>query len=952
MKRKLTALFLFCAGLLSAGQHVNEVSGPAKDVGALEIVVERPLPVVNYAAKELQTFLKKAAGQDVPIVKKSSGDKTALILGDCPSARAAGINVEKIPNEGFRILRKGNRVFIAGRDSETQDPTKFAWSQYYPRATLSGVYDFLERFAGARFFFPGRYGTIVPSGNALLLPEKINILESPDMKVRTFYNGKVRQIFDPNITPVKLDAMQWQRLRLSENWIKFDHGLIFLNLIERFSKTHPEYFSLRDDGRRYFEPDMQHTGQLCFSSGVREVIYQDAKAYFTGKPASSRGIKYWNAQKDGKYFCIMPQDGMYWCRCEKCRKICEPKDVFTPQGRQAISNFMFQFTSEIAERLTKEGIDGIVTQMAYLPYDLVPDCKIPKNVLIQVAVHGTLDKSRSADAEKLRSWKEKTGSRVSAWTYAMGKHMSKNIPGLPQMMPREAARFILAYREYLDGVFWESETDVYLFNYLNHYIVSKLMWNASLDPDKLLDDHYRVMFGKGGPMVKKVFEELEECWIKEVINHTVMDEMGPKVKLPGDLELWTKIYSPERLARFGKLFDQAQRAAASDKEAVERVEFIRQQILEPLQAAQQKFLDSQSAVDSWRMYCPDTVYLRPFKGEVNEVNTKVSVARDGAFLVIRFDCEEPRMGDLVAKHTERDDPDTWQDSSVEILINPSGDRTHYYHFIVNPNGALTDLRRELNKKPDISWNSSATATAQKGADSWTVEVRIPLKDLGPLAGNIPVNFARHRALEGLPLVKEADYQWSPIPGSARTGGFHAMEKWGTLSLENAPESLIPQGNFSSGKEPFARRPDGWNGVWMEGGQDGGQEWKLDDRIFISGGASLYMKNVDGKRIAAGFKVPGMKPDTRYRLSYFIRTKDIKFKDKSGAGAYITFYDDTPGKGYPRVRLTGTSPWHRLSFEFTTSKDTGKNRTPVLGLWIWNVAGEVWFDNVELIELPK
>jgi len=179
-----------------------------------------------------------------------------------------------------------------------------------------------------------------------------------------------------------------------------------------------------------------------------------------------------------------------------------------------------------------------------------------------------------------------------------------------------------------------------------------------------------------------------------------------------------------------------------------------------------------------------------------------------------------------------------------------------------------------------------------------------------------------------------------------------MEKWGTLSLEKAPESLIPQGNFSSEKEPFARRPDGWNGVWMEGGKDGGQEWKLDDRIFISGGASLYMKNVDGKRIAAGFKVPEMKPETRYQLSYYIRTKDIKFKDKSGAGAYITFYDDTPGKGYPLTRLTGTSPWHRLSFVFTTSKDTGKNKTPNLGLWIWNVAGEVWFDKVELIELPK
>ena len=232
---------------------------------------------------------------------------------------------------------------------------------------------------------------------------------------------------------------------------------------------------------------------------------------------------------------------MYWCRCEKCRKVCDPKKAYTPEGRQAISNFIFRFTSEIADRLTKEGIDGIVTQMVYPPYDRVPDCKIPKNVLLQVAVNGTVDENRSKDGDKIRDWKEKTGSRVSAWTYAMGKYGSKSIPGIPQMMPKEAARFIAAYRDSLDGAFWESETEAYLFNYLNYYIVSKMMWNTSLDAEKLLSDHYNAMFGKGGPMVREVFEELEKCWVKGVINHTVMDELGPRVQVPGDYEIWTKL---------------------------------------------------------------------------------------------------------------------------------------------------------------------------------------------------------------------------------------------------------------------------------------------------------------------------------------------------------------------------------------------------------------------------
>ena len=938
MRLKMTGILLFCAGVLSAGQHLNEVSGPVKDAGALEIVVERSLPVVNYAAKELQTYLKQATGKSVPVVKKASGGKTALILGDCPSARAAGIDVKKLPDEGYRILRKGNCVFIAGQDDPQLDPRQFGWWQYYRRATLSGVYDFLERFAGVGFFFPGRYGTVVPARKGLFLPEKINILESPDMPRREFYIGHNAKTYDPKFKQVQLRALEWQRLRLSENKTVFSHGMSKLNLIERFSKTHPEYFALRDDGKRYFEPEMQHTGQLCFNSGVREEIYQDIKAYYTKRPASERGIKAW--QKDlayGKYFCVTQQDGMYWCRCEKCRKVCDPKKAYTPEGKQAISNFMFRFILELTERMKKDGIDGILVYSIYPPHDTVPDCRIPENVKLTICINGTVDENRKSDDLLIRSWNQKSGIKFMSWTYAMGKHMKKKIPNIPQMMPREAARFITTYRNYLDGVFWESESDRYLFNYLNYYITSKMMWNTSLDVEKLLDDHYKLMFGKGGPMVKEVFDELENCWIKGIVNHTVMDELGPKVQVAGDQELWTKIYSPEKLARFEKLFDQAQRAAASDKGAAERLKFIRQQILDPVLQAQRKFQSAQTALDSWRVYCPGSIYLRPSKGEVNEVNTRVDIAKKGNALVIRFDCEEPRMNELVAIQTGRDNPDTWKDSEVEFFINPSGDRKNYYHFVVNANGALTDYRCELDKKADMSWNSSATVKAEKGTAGWKVEVRIPLKDLGPLAKVVPVNFARHRALNRKPAANPASYQWSSQSGSL-VRGFHNPEAWGTLSFSPETEKYLLKFDCSVSKLPSC---------WRSGGAKGGQIYNADKRIFISSGKSLHMKNVKGKKMAVGFKLPEMKPNTRYQVSYFIRTKDLK--GKNGARAFLSF-NQKNGITLPAVHVTGTHSWHRLSFNVTSPKNTGEDSVPVLRIWVNHAEGEAWFDQIEVKEL--
>ena len=947
MRLKLTVVLLSCAGILSAGLHVNEVSGPVKDAGTLEIVVEQPSAVVNYAAKELQTHLKQATGQTVPIVKKASGNKTALVLGDCPSAKQAGLDVNKLPEEGFRILRKGNCVFIAGRDDPKQNPAAFSWRQQYRRATLSGVYDFLERFADAGFFFPGKFGTVVPEKKGLFLPEKIDVIESPDLVQRAFYFGKPKS-YDPKFTPTQLRAHESLRLRLSESHIYVCHGLNFLNLIGRFAKTHPEYFALAADGTRYNDPKkFAYAGQLCFNSGVREEIYQDAKAYFTGKPASSRGMKSWHSQvANGKYFCVMPQDAMRWCQCEKCRQVCEPEKTFTPEGRQAISNFMFRFTAEIAERLTKEGVEGIITQDVYPPYNRVPDCRLPKNVLVQASVNGTVGESRKEDDKMIRDWNEKTGAKILCWTYAMGKHMSKTIPDLPQMMPRAAAKFITTYRDCVSGIFWESETDRYLFNYLNYYVAAKLMWNTSLDPEKVLDGHYRLMFGKGAPMVKEVFGELENCWVDGINNHIIMDELGPKVQVPGDREIWTKIYSPEKLARFGKLFDEAQRAAAADKGAAERIGFIRRQILDPVLGAQRKFMSAQNAVDSWRAYCPDSIWLRPYKGEVNEVNTRVDIALENEVLVLRFDCEEPEMDKLAAKYTGRDNPDVWRDSAVEIFINPSGDRKNYYHFAANANGALTDYRCGPNKKTDIGWNSSAAAKGEKGAAGWKAEVRIPLKDLGPLAKEIPVNFARHRALTAKVPMKETDYQWSPQPG-ARIGGFHAVEKWGTLTLEKAPPLLIPNGDFSKLTTALKDHQE-WKRPWPRNGQ----EARLDKRTFISGGQSFYYKNVKGKILSAGFRVPDMKPNTRYRLSYYARTKDIR--GKAGPGVHI-YFNAKKGQYFPQVKLTGTNPWHRLTFEFTTPPDVDtspdpKKRFPSVGLWFWFAEGEVWFDKVELTEL--
>ena len=127
--------------------------------------------VVSFAARELKQFLDAATGADFAIVETIPKDGAAIVLGDCEEARRAGLDVSALKRDGFRILPKhGRLLFIAGRDDKDYDLDAYVkmenvppvngrgWNNVVNRpeyATLFGVYDFLERFVGVRFYHPG-----------------------------------------------------------------------------------------------------------------------------------------------------------------------------------------------------------------------------------------------------------------------------------------------------------------------------------------------------------------------------------------------------------------------------------------------------------------------------------------------------------------------------------------------------------------------------------------------------------------------------------------------------------------------------------------------------------------------------------------------------------------------------------------------------------------------------
>ena len=324
----------------------------------VEIVVPEKSPkTVVFAAEELKKSLGESLGGKIPVVNKPDNNKISIILGDNTLSRKAGISIKDIPRDGYIIKSLGKDIYILGQDDPKRNPVKLlrtgSWPNYYERGTLFGVYDFLERIVGVRFYFPGKIGTVVPKHKSLKVG-KLDILNFPDFTARKFskYSGRWYEGNNRDFKFVPGKNLNFMRLRMATSVIPNCHGLARMGYLDRFGKSNPEYFALRSNGKRHNNPSMSHPGQLCYNSGIRDEVYKDAKAYLTGKPASSRGASHkgrvhWNpsACQPG-YFNPMPQDGYYPCRCPKCIK-------YYKGGNPAISKFMWEFVVDIANRLQK-----------------------------------------------------------------------------------------------------------------------------------------------------------------------------------------------------------------------------------------------------------------------------------------------------------------------------------------------------------------------------------------------------------------------------------------------------------------------------------------------------------------------------------------------------------------------------------------------------------------------
>ena len=346
-------------------------------------------------------------------------------------------------------------------------------------------------------------------------------------------------------------------------------------------------------------------------------------------------------------------------------------------------------------------------------------------------------------------------------------------------------------------------------------------------------------------------------------------------------------------------------------------------------------------INDWKAEVPGTVWLRPYKGEINEVSTKVTIARENGSFIFTYECEEPNLEDIKNHCHGRDEIQTFSDSCVELLLNPSGDRKNYYHLIANTNGAFFDASYLLNEKPDVTWNcQGATVTAEKGEHGFTITFSVPEASIAPFKPEgFPVNFARNRALKTI-IPKEALYQWSPVQGVS----FHDLERFGILCLQTQkPTNLLQDPDF---QRPIHNtyKPGNWNFSKNKSSSGEGQKCELDKTVFLFGGQTPHVTNQTGQSFIISQKFSGMEPNKQYRVSYYLRTKEIE-PGENGVGGWLVIGQHQAA--LPRTRITGTTTWHPQTFVITTQSDVTPDTPCTFSIWNWKHKGEFWVDHVQI-----
>jgi Carbohydrate family 9 binding domain-like len=114
--------------------------------------------------------------------------------------------------------------------------------------------------------------------------------------------------------------------------------------------------------------------------------------------------------------------------------------------------------------------------------------------------------------------------------------------------------------------------------------------------------------------------------------------------------------------------------------------------------------------------------------EVASLQTELAVLLAGGELFFGLRCTEPDLEAMKLTAAENGSGMLWIDDGVELFLDVEGDATRYFHFMANANGLCYCFEQGAVK--GAARTPQIRACSARGKDGYTLEIAVPLSELG------------------------------------------------------------------------------------------------------------------------------------------------------------------------------------------------------------------------------
>jgi hypothetical protein len=447
------------------------------------------------AATELRAYVKAMSGAELPIGESDGGTADVPIrIGLRDGLLAADIALLEANPEGFALRVNDTGMTLCGGSE---------------RGTLFGVCRFLEEHLGCRWlapkidFVPLRPTLTVALGGMASAPvfqHRFFVGNHPErmawglkMGLNGYYSAESAEANGQCFyLPAKLPGCHTYNLVIPP---------------ETYFESHPEWFPLLN-GKRV--PSSIQSGQLCVTAdGLADEFARNIGALFAADPHC-------------RLTSISPNDGYGWCECERCLRLdldlCGARS--TRQGlagdKPFVGDRVFWFANEVARRVAVKHPDRLLLVLAYVNYAEPPDTIRPlPNVIPYLCHYAPADYGHAiADPASepnalfdalLRRW---VGIAPHLQIYS---YVSKSMWWrLPRPVLRTFAEDIrhfhsLGIRRY----YCQSGLTDWVLDGPLYYVVARLLWDPTADPQALAADWTQHMFAAAAPAMLEYYAAVE-----------------------------------------------------------------------------------------------------------------------------------------------------------------------------------------------------------------------------------------------------------------------------------------------------------------------------------------------------------------------------------------------------------------------------------------------------------